>query len=217
MKTETGITFYDRTGGEAPRLFRRNSPAVGCVIMASGMSRRFGSSKLLADFDGRPMILRALEATQALSERRVVVTRDAEAAALCRLHGAQVILHAMPSRSDTVRLGTEAMEDMDGCMFLPADQPLLRTQTVNRLVRCWQEAPEKILRPFCGDTPGTPVIFPKWAFDELKRLPEGKGGSWVIGNHPDMAAGMQIGDPYELADADTPQALAALLKRKRGG
>ena len=29
---------------------------VGCVIMASGVSRRFGSNKLLADFRGEPML-----------------------------------------------------------------------------------------------------------------------------------------------------------------
>ena len=36
---------------------------VGCVIMASGVSRRFGSNKLLADFGGRPLLCRALEVT----------------------------------------------------------------------------------------------------------------------------------------------------------
>ena len=36
---------------------------VGCVIMASGVSRRFGSNKLLADFCGEPMLCRAFAAT----------------------------------------------------------------------------------------------------------------------------------------------------------
>ena len=33
--------------------------AVGCVIMASGRAVRFGSNKLLADFGGAPLIVRA--------------------------------------------------------------------------------------------------------------------------------------------------------------
>ena len=33
-----------------------NFPPVGCVIMASGLSRRFGSNKLLAPFDGQPLL-----------------------------------------------------------------------------------------------------------------------------------------------------------------
>ena len=45
-------------------LCRKNArPPVGCVIMASGLSRRFGSNKLLADFGGRPLLFRALEVT----------------------------------------------------------------------------------------------------------------------------------------------------------
>ena len=31
--------------------------------MASGLARRFGSNKLLADFGGRPLLCRALEVT----------------------------------------------------------------------------------------------------------------------------------------------------------
>ena len=63
-------------------LCRKNAhPPVGCVIMASGLARRFGSNKLLADFGGRPLLCRALEvtATPALAAR-VVVTRSAHPA-----------------------------------------------------------------------------------------------------------------------------------------
>lgn len=38
--------------------------AVGCVIMASGRAVRFGSNKLLADFGGAPLIVRALDAAE---------------------------------------------------------------------------------------------------------------------------------------------------------
>ena len=45
-------------------LCRKNAlPPVGCVIMASGLARRFGSNKLLADVGGRPLLCRALEVT----------------------------------------------------------------------------------------------------------------------------------------------------------
>ena len=49
--------------------------------MASGLGRRFGGSKLLAELDGVPLLGRALAATDGLFERRIVVTRSAEAAA----------------------------------------------------------------------------------------------------------------------------------------
>ena len=37
-------------------LYRRFFPQIGCVIMASGLSKRFDSNKLMADFHGAPLI-----------------------------------------------------------------------------------------------------------------------------------------------------------------
>ena len=92
-------------------LCRKNAlPSVGCVIMASGLARRFGSNKLLADFGGRPLLFRALEvtATPALAAR-VVVTRSAKVKALCDAQAVPCLLHSLPGRNDTVRLGLEAL------------------------------------------------------------------------------------------------------------
>ena len=186
---------------------------VGCVILASGMGKRFGGNKLMADFHGKPMILRALQASEALKAHRVVVTRHPDVAQLCRDLGEDVILHDMPYRSDTIRLGLSFLGDVDACLFLPGDQPLLRRQTVEAMVRQWREDTSTILRPFHNDTPGAPAVFPQWAFPELLNLPEGKSGSWVIRQHPECVRAFPIKDPYQLMDAETPELLAFLTDR----
>ena len=56
------------------------TPHLGCVIMASGLGKRFGGNKLMADFDGQPLICRALTVTDGLFSHRVVVTRHADVA-----------------------------------------------------------------------------------------------------------------------------------------
>ena len=90
--------------------------AVGCVIMASGRAVRFGSNKLLADFGGAPLIVRALDAaeTPALA-LRVVVTRSPEVAELACKAGVKTILPSLPGRNDTVRLGLPALWDASSC------------------------------------------------------------------------------------------------------
>ena len=183
---------------------------IGCVIMASGFGKRFGSNKLMADFHGEPMILRALQASEALRAHRVVVTRHQDVAKLCKDLGVDVILHDMPHRSDTVRLGLEFLGNVDACLFLPGDQPLLCRETVEAMVRQWQEARNTIMRPFHNDAPGSPVLFPQWAFPELLALPEGKGGGWVIRQHPECVKAFRVEDPYQLMDADTPETLELL-------
>lgn len=197
------------------QLLRKFYPKVGCVIMASGLGKRFGSNKLMADFNGKPMILQALDASRSLMESRVVVTRHEDVAKLCREQGVHVVLHDFPHRSDTVRLGLEALGEVDACMFLPGDQPLLLPETVNLLVSHWESDQQKIVRPFCENTPGSPVVFPKWAFEQLCNLPEGKGGGLVMKQHPESVAVVPISDPYELMDADTPETLELLQHRNK--
>ena len=191
-------------------LYRQYFPKLGCVIMASGLGKRFGGNKLMADFHGKPMIQRALDATEGLFDKRVVVTRHESVAELARERNVDVILHDLPHRNDTVRLGLEALGELDGCMFLPGDQPLLRRETVAMLLETWKEEPERILRPAHEDTEGSPVLFPAWAIPELKHLPEGKGGGFVIQKHPHDICRVPIANPFELADADTPETLELL-------
>lgn len=191
-------------------LYRQFFPKTGCVIMASGLGKRFGGNKLMADFHGKPMIQRALDATEGLFTRRVVVTRHESVAELCRQQNVEVVLHDLPNRNDTARLGLEALGDLDCCMFLPGDQPLLRRETVALLLENRKENPNNILRLAYEDTEGSPVLFPSWVFPELKSLPEGKGGGFVIKKHPHDVLRVFTPNPFELADADTPETLELL-------
>lgn len=186
---------------------------LGCVIMGSGLGKRFGGNKLLALLKGKPLIQYVLDATAGIFARRVVVTRHPEVAALCRAEGVRVVLHQEPYRSDTVRLGLEALAGepaLAGVMFCPGDQPLLERETVAALALCGGSAPGKIWRASWEGKPGAPVLFPAWAFEELKQLPQGKGGGAVIRRYPDRVGLVPARHPWELADVDRPEDLEAM-------
>lgn len=188
---------------------------LGCVLMASGLGRRFGADKLMADFDGSPLISRAIEATDGLFDKRVLLTRSAAAAEYARARGVQVHLHALPRRSDAMRLGLAEMAEMDGCLFCPCDQPLLTRQTVAALAAAFARQPETIWRPAAEGQPGAPVVFPRWAFAELAAVQQG-GGSAVAAAHPDKVRLLEV-DAWELFDVDTPADLSAALAHYRAG
>lgn len=210
----------------------KKSLTVGCVIMASGLSRRFGTNKLLADFCGQPMLCRAFDATATPGiAARIVVTRSEDVQALCRTQGVPVLLHSLPGRNDTVRLGLSALleqlPELSGCMFLPGDQPLLRRETVEAMTErfCqerlypaeWQKETEREIfrlgfrvRNDPSPLTGSPVLFEKGLFQELLTLPQGMGGSVLLRKYPAHVHTVYIADRNELADADTPEALAQL-------
>ena len=183
---------------------------MGCVIMASGLGKRFGGNKLMAEFGGQPMIARILAATDDSFDRRVVVTRHEAVAAYCRARNVEVVLHNLPNRNDTVRLGLEAVGEVDGCMFCPGDQPLLKKETIEALINGWKRESDCIWRPSFEDQPGAPILFPKWAFSELLTLPEGKGGGFLARKYPERVRLHPVRDPYELMDVDTQETLREL-------
>ena len=189
--------------------------SLGCIIMASGLGKRFGGNKLMADFDGKPMIERALLATDRIFSERIVVTRSADVAKYCENRGVRVILHELPNRNDTVRIGLLAISATDGCLFCPGDQPLLSRETTAALALSAKNDKNGIFRPVCGEREGAPVLFPKSVYDELLNLPEGKGGNVIIKKHPELLRKISITDPSELMDADTREQLAFLLSQIR--
>ena len=183
---------------------------MGCVIMASGPGNRLGGTKLMVSFGGQPMIARILAATDDIFDRRVVVTRHEAVAAYCRARNVEVVLHNLPNRNDTVRLGLEAVGEVDGCMFCPGDQPLLKRDTVAALVSAWQAEPEFIWRTAYENHPGAPILFPEWAFTELRTLPEGRGGAVLAKKYPERVRLHPVRDRLELIDVDTQETLMEL-------
>ncbi len=189
----------------------------GCIIMASGEGRRFGGNKLLADLGGVPLVEHVFKATEGLFAKRVVVTRHAEVAKLCRQTGVDVIEHGEPRRNDTVRLGMRAMQGCDTVTFFQGDQPLIAPETIAALLRSAEGNPSSIWRASFAGRPGAPVLFPAWAFDELRGLPEGKGGAFVAKAHPDRVRLIEAASAWELFDVDTVEDLQALAKHLSEG
>lgn len=187
--------------------------ALGCVVMASGLGRRFGSNKLLADFGGEPLFTRALEATGGIFARRVVVTRHPEIAAHCARRGIRAVLHGEPERRDTIRLGLTGMDGLAGCLFCPADQPLLSRQTVAALALAAVNAPDRPWRAAWQGQGGAPVLFPARDFAALRSLGPGQGGSAVLRAGPAAPGQVEAGGPDELRDADRPEELDRLRQK----
>lgn len=189
---------------------------IGCVIMASGMARRFGSNKLLHDFHGEPIMVRILRSVKAAGiDYPIVVTRHPEVVEICGTEDIPSILHDLPKRSDTVHLGMaylmDTCPDLGGIMFAASDQPCLKWESIKALCDALEAQPESIHRLSFQGTVGNPVLFPRSTFEELCHLPEGKGGGAVVKAHPELVRTVEVSDARELIDVDTPEILKSLL------
>lgn len=189
---------------------------IGCVLMAAGNARRFGSDKLLSTIGGKTLLRRAMESIPtACFSSVVVVTRSPEGIALSREFGFSHVVNTQPELgvSHTIRLGLQAVGHCDGVLFQVCDQPLLRRETVAALVALWQDHPDKIAALGRGGVRGNPCLFPARLLPELLLLQGDRGGSGVIRAHPEALLLMEA-DPLELSDVDNPAALERLREQE---
>lgn len=186
---------------------------IGCIVMASGFGRRFGKNKLLESIQGKKMIEHVLDKTgDGLFPERVVVTRYPEIQRICETYGVPVIIHDLPYRSDTVRLGLQTLGELEGYLFIPSDQPLLTRESLESLCLAFSQGVPGIYRTGFQEKMGAPVIFDKKYKEELLTLPEGKGGSFVIRKHIDQLNTISVLREEELWDIDTPDDLERIKK-----
>ena len=186
---------------------------IGCVVMAAGNASRFGVNKLSATVGGKKLIVRALEALpRELLDRICVVTQYDEVERIARGMDFACIRNDHPDWgvSHTICLGTQAlMEQSDAILYLVADQPLLRRESVARELDLFRQHPERIVAMSHDGVRGNPCIFPKRFFPELCALSGDVGGSAVIRRHTNDLLLFEV-DARELADVDTPQTLHEL-------
>lgn len=189
---------------------------IGCLVMAAGNASRFGTNKLSASLDGATLIERALDAVPQEEFAAVcVVSQYPEIEALAARRGFTAVHNGHPEwgLSYTIRLGTQALRDCDGILYLVSDQPLLRRESVRRVVEAWRSAPEQIAGAVHSGRRGNPNLFPARFFPELLALEGDCGGSRVLRRHEEDFLPVEL-PARELTDCDTPQSLEALRCRQ---
>ena len=186
---------------------------IGCVVMASGLSARYGKNKLLEDLGGRAVILRAVDSLEAAGLVPLVVTRSEAVAALMAREGIACVRHDGPLKSDTMHVGINALPpDAAGWLFMPGDQPLARPESLQKLAAQFLAHPDRAVRLAYGDTPGSPVIFPAACRKALLAYNGDRGGMDVLRSERVPCDTVQAAQAWELWDVDTPEAMARVRK-----
>lgn len=190
-----------------------NCFSLGCLVMASGQSKRFGSNKLLAPFGDVCLLEYTLSHIPIhLFQKCVVVTRSKICCSIAENCGFDAIFHSLPYRSDTLRLGIEQMQGLDGCLVVQADQPLCSQQSYIALIHAFQNNPTNFFRLGWQNISASPVLFPALSFDALCSLPQKSGGAAALPKDPSKITVVSALSPWELQDVDTLDDLQKLLQ-----
>lgn len=207
---------------------------VGCVILASGKSRRFdgGQNKLLADLDKRPLILHTAESCRTAGLSPVIVTRSEEVQALMLRNGYDCVMHSDPEKSATIRHGlsyvlrnhrrkdredrqtssagqhSETGMPIIGCIFMPGDQPLIHPKSLHRMTEEFFSLPvrDKVVRLSRNGIGASPVLFPANMFPALLTLTGEESGRTLLKKAGEVLL-VEAESETELWDVDTMEDL----------
>ena len=119
----------------------------------------------------------------------VVVTQYGEICRLCEERGMAYVRNEMPDKglSYSIRLGTEALWDCGHILFVLADQPDLKTETLHRILEAADDT--HVVCACAGGVVQNPMLFPAAFFDELTELRGDKGAKSVALKHENDFSG----------------------------
>jgi molybdenum cofactor cytidylyltransferase len=192
---------------------------VAALILAAGKASRMGEGgahKLLAEFDGVPLVRRcALSAIDsgALSVSVVTGHRHTEIEAallgldLALVHNAD-FASGMAS-SLIAGFSSEVTKRADGILVMLADMPGVSTADLHALIWAFRRSRgQAIVRAVSRAKRGNPVILPRQLYDAVMRLQGDIGARHIVETSGLPVVDIDIGDSAHL-DVDTPEAVIA--------
>lgn len=190
---------------------------IGAVILAAGLSKRMGKSKLTLMLDKIPIIEHVMRHVEASDVDSIVLvyskyTRDVKP--LADKHGIHCVEndHAEDGLSTTVKLGLSHMLGEQGVMFVLGDQPFIETRDINMLVGHFRKNRDKIIVPVNYEGRGNPVIFPEKYFNEILAIGGDKGARQLLDKYAEDIVFVEVDESKIQFDVDTVDDFEAARK-----
>lgn len=163
-------------------------------------------------------LLRAAERDAAGAVRRDAARRDAAGRGVADVAGCDAVGTALADTAEggvaeDYAMGLDAVKcDVDAAAGCDAAESDVAGAAKHDAVGCnvAESGVARIWRTSFDGVPGAPVLFPSWAFDELRSLPRGKGGGFVAKTHAECVRTIEVSSEWELFDVDTRDDLEQL-------
>jgi len=195
------------------------SPIAG-IVLAAGTSSRLGSAKQLVRAGGQYLLDHVLDAALASGLDRIVLVlghRSEEVSAALKERADRDRLRVLVNpayrdgMSGSLRTGIKSVQDaFPAVMILLGDQPFVRAELIDLLIRRFQSSGKDICAPVCRGRRGHPVIIGRRFFDAVMSITGDIGARQVLGSNPQRVLGVEIFDSRIFFDVDTREDIKRL-------
>ena len=191
--------------------------SVGALLLAAGEARRMGeggSHKLLASFDGRPLVRRSAETLiAARMEPVVTISGHRHEEIEVSLQGLGVTIEfngdyrSGMASSLVCALSLPALNTCDGVLVMLADMPAVTAGHIQQMAEAFRKAGGRtVVRAVNKGKRGNPIILPRATFDAVRKLRGDVGARAIVENCGLPIIDVEIGPAAHL-DVDTPEAV----------
>lgn len=189
---------------------------VPAIILAAGRSSRMGgSNKLMALFDGEPLVRRVSLAAIASQASAVhVVTGHQQEFVASALAGLDI--HVVENANfatglaSSLKVGLDACGDtVAGALVILGDMPEVDAAMMDRIIAAFAKSGgTAIVRAAHEGKPGNPVLLPRSVFAKARLLTGDTGARYLIESSGLPVIDIELGQAA-FTDVDTPEALKA--------
>ena len=194
------------------------------VVLAAGMSQRFGQPKQLAKLDNKIMLEWVLDSALTSRLARVVLVVGHEHPKIIQALGSKtnhprlkIVINDryQQGQSGSLQVGLRNVQkNFDSVMFILGDQPKLRSDTIDLLLESFWNSEKSICVPVCSGIRGNPTIFSRAAYASLMAIEGDIGAREIIRTNQEHILYVELDDPQSFVDIDSPQDLELLEKHQ---
>ena len=164
----------------------REEKTLFAVILAAGESKRFGSTKQLAQFGEEALVTKAVRLAETVCSFRTILVTGNDWQSVADECGPLQGFFVFNSEfregiATSIHSGLAAISWMaDAALIVLADQPLITVEHLAKLEAIWLAAPNSIVATSYAGTAGPPVIFPRSYFPNINELDGDRGAKAMI-------------------------------------
>ena len=182
---------------------------ISAILLAAGQSKRMGELKQLMPFGQSTIVEQAIDNLLGSAVNEVIVVVGYKAEDVIKAIARKSIKLAINpdyehGMSTSIIAGLNVVHSrVQGVMLALGDQPLVTSQTINRLIEEFRNHDKGIAIPTYQGRRGHPIIFAIKYEEQLLRLKGDVGGRQIIQDHPNDVLEVAVNAESIIADFDT--------------
>lgn len=194
---------------------------IGVLILAAGASSRMGEPKQLLPWKGRPLLAHVLKECAGIEPRILGVVLGAygeriNSAIKGGVHHTYINPDWELGQGSSVSFGSHKLIEqepgLDAILITLADQPLVDTPLLEKLIATAKENPGSAVAVSYPQGFGVPAIFPRPFFSHLQDLNPASGAKHLLRMPGTRVVG--VDGQQKTKDVDTPSEYQALKKQQ---